>query len=555
MLAKLLLPMASLRLDDVAMSERTVMVTVASTSQQAECPSCGQVCHRGHSQYTRTLRDLPVSGQCVQLRLQVRRFFCDNPLCVRKTFTERLPDFAPKSARRTKRLAELQTVIGRALGGEAGARLVRHLAMPTSPDTLLRITRWQPPQAAATPRVLGIDDWAWKKGRQYGTILVDLERHRPVELLPDRTAETLAAWLHAHPGVEIISRDRSGAYAQGATQGAPKAVQVADRWHLLTNLREAIQRLLDRHHRSLPVLRPEPATAGQPAPAPSIVAPETPALAPPAAAQPPHTQAARLHQERRARRLERFNQVVTLRQRGVSIRAIAQQVGVARATVYRYLAADSFPELAKRQPAPSILDPWAPYLRQRWDAGCHNGSRLWREIQAQGYRGSRGPLSDWVAARRKTLPPPTATAEAGSPHAPAPVTGRRLSARQAAWLVVKPPHALTGAEEEALTTMCQAQADIEQAYTLAQSFGQMVRERQCQVFDSWIASAQATEIDELKSFAAHLRRDKRAVVAALALPWSNGQVEGQVNRLKLIKRTMYGRASFDLLRQRVLDTS
>ena len=216
MLAELLLPSPSLRLAFIEASDNTMVVTVTSTTAQAMCPSCGQVAERRHSQYVRKLADLPLAERYVQVRLHVRRFFCDNPLCPRTTFAERLPDFAPKSARRTKRLAEMQAVIALTFGGEAGARLVSRLQMIVSPDTLLRLVRRRRPLGAATPRWLGIDDWAWKKGHRYGTILVDLERRCPVELLPDRSATTVTSWLKAHPGLEIISRDRAGVCAEGA---------------------------------------------------------------------------------------------------------------------------------------------------------------------------------------------------------------------------------------------------------------------------------------------------------------------------------------------------
>jgi transposase len=542
MLAELLLPSPSLRLDFIEASDDAMIVTVTSTTAQTKCPSCGQVAERRHSQYLRTLADLPFAERHAQVRLHVRRFFCDNPLCQRKTFAERLPDFAPKSARRTRRLAEMQAVVALALGGEAGARLVGRLQMPVSPDTLLRLVRRRETPGTATPRWLGIDDWAWKKGHRYGTILVDLERRCPVELLPDRATTTVAAWLKAHPGVEIISRDRAGVYAEGATQGAPDAIQVADRWHLLSNLREAIQRLLDRHHKSLPALRTREVDAPAPALAPFTV---------PLAAHMPQTRAECVRQEHRARRLDRYAQVVALRQRGVSIRAIAQQMNLDRRTVRRYINADAFPEIAKRKPKPSILDPWKPYLRERWGQGCHNGSQLLREIRAQGYHGSRGLVSDWLADLRKTVmaavQPANTVAESEPPKHSAPPAQRRLSPKQAAWLVVKQPDRLSDDEEDALAKMCQANKEIEQAHSLAQSFGQLVRERRHQEFDRWIESAKASDIRELKNFAVGLLRDKDAVLAALRLPWSNGQVEGQVNRLKLIKRTMYGRANFEAL--------
>jgi len=559
MLADLFLANPSLRLDSFDTAEQCVTITVVSTRTEAKCPDCGCAAQRVHSQYIRNLADLPLAGQRVQIRLQVRRFFCDRPSCQRKTFSERLPDFAPKSARRTKRLADVQTVVGLAVGGEAGARLVHRLEMPASPDTLLRLIRRQPIQDTVTPRVLGIDDWAWKKGRAYGTILVDMERRCPVDLLPDRTADTLAVWLKDHPGVEIVGRDRAGAYADGVTRGAPNAIQVADRWHLLTNMRETVQRLLDRHHHHLPALSVPQATAMQnetPCP-PTTISSEKTAVADEADVQSHLTTAERIRQERRSRRLDRFSEIVALHQAGVSIRAISTQLGVCRHTVRRYIAADSFPEIAKRRPRPSILDPWKPYLRQRWDEGCHNGRRLWREIKAQGYRGSRTLLSAWVADLRKTVVPLTPfTATKGPDHHPPIMTAerqRQLSAKQAAWLVVKQPSALTIEEQEALAEMRQASPDIEHICVLAQAFGQLVREREYQEFDHWVEAAKGTGIRELKSFTAGLLRDKAAVMAALSLPWSNDQVEGQVNRLKLIKRQMYGRANFDLLRQRVLD--
>jgi transposase len=228
-----------------------------------------------------------------------------------------------------------------------------------------------------------------------------------------------------------------------------------------------------------------------------------------------------------------------------------------RRTVRRYINADAFPEIARRKPKRSILDPWKPYLRERWDQGCHNGSRLLREIRAQGYRGSRGLVNDWLIGLRKTV---IAAVEPASPltegefskHA-APLPQRRISPKQAAWLLVKQPDKLSDNEQAALAQMCRANREIEQAHSLAQSFGHLVRERRHQDFDQWIELAKTSDIRELRTFAVGLLRDKGAVLAALTFPWSNGQVEGQINRLKLIKRTMYGRANFDLLRQRVLD--
>jgi transposase len=512
----------------------------------------------------------------VRLQLNVRRFFCDNPACQQRTFVERLPGVVRSCARRTTRLADIQRQIGLALGGEAGARSALRQAMPVSADTLLRLASHTELAPAAIPKVLGVDDWAWKKGQTYGTILVDLEQHCVVDLLTDRTADTLATWLREHPGVEIISRDRGGSYAEGARRGAPDAVQVADRWHLLANLREALQRLLTRKHTALPSVPHGDDKVSQPAAAPAVLdtaAVEELATTVPVAsatadlgqgdatqvASEPRVVAATkdqlLRQQRRARRRSRYAEVMRLHAEGVSVRQIAQHMGMGRQTVRRYLNHGAFPEITRRRKLPSILDRWEPYLLERWQAGCHNALQLYREIREQGYVGSCPLVSRWAARYRKEQPETPKAVSAATP-APSSIqvqsTMRRLSPSQVAWLLVQQPADLTEDEHVALDKLQKAVGEIATAYTLAQDFVHMVRERTVDALADWIARAAASCVAELSSFATGLQRDLAAVTAGLSLPWSNGQVEGQINRLKLIKRTMYGRASFDLLRKRVL---
>jgi len=247
LIANFLLPdPKQLRLDWIDLENQTLHLVLSPTSLHAVCPDCCQESVRIHSRYTRKPADLPCSGFAVQLHLSIRRFFCDNPACPRRTFTERLPNIVASFARRTNRLVEAQRAIGFSDGGEAGARLTTKLGMPTSPDTLLRMINAAPEFEATRPRVLGVDDWAMRKRHSYGTILVDLERHQVVDLLPDRKPETLAHWLSEHPGVEIISRDRGQEYIDGIAQGAPQVIQVADRFHLLQNLLEVVERLFKR---------------------------------------------------------------------------------------------------------------------------------------------------------------------------------------------------------------------------------------------------------------------------------------------------------------------
>ena len=575
--AKLLLPEADyLRLDAIVIDGQDVTITTTSCQTTPCCPSCGVVATREHSRYTRRPGDLPCVGRQVRLHLNVRRFFCDNPACQQRTFVERLPGVVRSFARRTTRLADTQRQIGLALGGEAGARSAMRQAMPVSADTLLRLASHSELAPAATPKVLGVDDWAWKKGQTYGTILVDLEQRCVVDLLTDRSADTLAIWLQAHPGVEVISRDRGGSYAEGARRGAPDAVQVADRWHLLTNLREALERLLTRKHAALPSVPRADDKIQKPGTSPAALDPAaveelaTGVPAGTATADLVHASEAEvaseplavaltkdqlLRQHRRARRLSRYDEVMRLHEAGVSVRQIAQQMGMGRQTVRRYLNHGAFPEITQRRKLPSILDRWEPYLLERWQAGCHNALQLYREIHTQGYTGSRPLLSRWAAQHRKEHPD---TPKAGSGATPEPLptqvqsTMRRLSPSQAAWLLVQQPADLSEDEQAALDKLQQAVAEIATAYTLAQDFVRMVRERTVDALADWIARAAASCVAELGSFANGLQRDLAAVTAGLSLAWSNGQVEGQINRLKLIKRTMYGRASFDLLRKRVL---
>ena len=539
-----LLGSSSFMLNDMIVDTDMITLAINSIRVEATCPKCRKQSQRVHSLYWRTAADLPLAGLRVRLRLLVRRFFCDNHACRRKTFAERFPELVTVYARRTQRLAFQQRQVGLSLGGQAGAKLLDSIAMPTSGDTVLRLVKGVPASADSVPRVLGVDDWAWSKGRRYGTILVDLEQHHVVDLLPERSAETLAAWLRAHPGIQIISRDRALEYIKGIEQGAPDAVQIADRWHLLRNLADALIRLLDQNRACLYAVAAEPVVEPAPEPLPAEPGPE------PIASSAP-TKLEQRQQEVRERRLARYQAIMDLHGQGIKVRAIARQLGIGRGTVQRYLKAGGFPEMSKRSGRSTILGSYLPYLQRRWDEGCHNGLQLYREIEQKGYCGSRPSVSRWVARMRKLAPPRKPRSKAGVCRSKETVT-HPWSARCAVWLLLKQPEMLEPDKKAALERMLNASPVLQPAYNFAQAFIRMVRNRYSRGLRPWLDAVIENKIPELAGFAKSIQQDFSAVYAALSLPWSNGQVEGQVNRLKMIKRQMYGRAGFDLLRVRVM---
>lgn len=324
----LLPPSVLLRLEQVEQQGTTLTLTVLSTQETRACPVCGQASSSVHSRYERCLADLPVQGLRLCFRLGVRRFYCRVRDCVRQVFCERLDGFARSYARQTQRLAACLELMGQALGGNAGARLAQRLSLPASATLLLRRLRQFTIPPVASPRVVGIDDWAYKRGQRYGTMIVDLERHKVIDLLPDRTTNTVAAWLKNQPSVEVVSRDRAGAYAEAARQGAPQAQQVADRWHLRQNLTEAVQGVVERHYSRLRQIAQQ--TAEEKVNHREQTEPTTVTIVPPSAAE-------QLRQARQARRQARYTEVLRLQERGDSIHFIAEQLRMHRRLVRQYI--------------------------------------------------------------------------------------------------------------------------------------------------------------------------------------------------------------------------
>jgi transposase len=546
LLSSLLPADGSLHLDVVQLTDAAVRVVATATAPRAACPDCAASARRVHSRYRRVVADLPWAGRRVTIELRVRRFLCPSSACARMTFAERLPEVAPLHARATVRLLRAQADAGLALGGAAGARLLARHGLPGSRNTLLRRVRALPEPPVPPPRAIGLDDWAQRKRHRYGSIVVDLDRHRPIALLAERSADEVSAWLRAHPSVALVSRDRAEGFASAIGQGAPQAVQVADRWHVLKNLREATEVALAqrpalpwRPAAEVDAAPPLDATAGALLPG----APDTPSGR--------REEAARL--ARRAQRLARYEQVAALREQGYSAAVIAARTGLGLRTVQTWLAAGRFPERQRRRDR-SCLDPYRSYLLARWEAGCRNAAHLWREIRAQGFPGSYGLVAGLLAPLRRGRAARRSARLATTPP-PEPAAVPTMTARSAAFLLVRRPADRTAEEQEVLARVRADDPVVGHLAGLTETFAAMVRERASERLDSWLEEAGAGPVAELRRFANGIRKDYTAIKAALESPHSNGQTEGHVTRLKLYKRQMYGRAKIDLLRKRVLHAS
>jgi len=523
-----------------------VTLMLRSTQVVAHCPVCNCPSQRVHSHYERTLKDLPVTQLGLTILLTVGKFFCTNDTCARQIFTERLPGVVAPWARRTLRYTDDLKALGLALGGAAAARLSAQIGYEQSRNSFLRLVMSLPLPVVETPKILGVDDFALRKGHHYGTILVDLDQNQPIALLPDRTAQTLESWLKEHPGVKVLSRDRSKTYKLGMSQGAPEAIQVADRFHLLQNLEETLEKILKGHTQALQTVERDEMETNSIGVAPLLDLPCDPT------SQKAHN---------RTRRLEKYEQTHALRQQGYAIGDIAHHLGIGKRTVYTYLAASKFPE---RQPTirqrGSGLEAYKPYLQHQWQLGQHQTKALFEEIVQQGYRGSYQTVARFTRQLRQLYPskPDSQSLHELSGRGPAPKNQtppqKPLTPRRAAWLILQHQETLKPQEKKQLDGMV-LQPDLARICTLAQGFIHLVRERLPQGLEAWLEQAKNSTVKEFESFAKGLKEDYDAVKAGLTLEVSNGPVEGQNNRLKMLKRQMFGRAGLGLLSRRLILTS
>lgn len=518
--------------------ETAIQIGLIATQTIGLCTACQMPANKVHSFYQRTLADLPICGKSVSLRIHLRKFFCRNDNCARKIFAQTLPAHFCPYARRLNRAEQPLQAIALQTGARPAARLCALTGQPLSHSTLLRISRKTPVQLQSPPKRVGVDDFAFRKGRRYGTILIDLDRHQPIDVLPDREGKTLEGWLRDHPGIELVTRDRSSVYANAITTACPNAVQVADRWHLLANLSEVVERFLDTQRDKInqSILATLPTTD---------TSTTTQSLReeqlPPSLTW--HNDLSQLMATTRvdctSKRYVTYEKVKQLQAEGHGIRAIARHLGLARNTVKRYWHQKGFVprQTAKR----SNLFLYEGYLRRRWLEGQTNVKKLLAEIKAFGYNGSYTILANFLSTY------PRLEAE---PVLPPARKASSYSSRRISRLLNQSANKWSADEQVFLTHLLTQHESIRGVHELSEQFRQLMTQKSADGLARWCE--EAAHVPAYAGFVRGLRQDYAAVEQAFCSEWSNGQTEGQVNRLKMIKRQGYGRAGFDLLRRRVL---
>ena len=492
--------LSSLVIDEIEDQGRVLRLRARTSSVAVSCPQCGQPADRVHAYHQRRLTDLPVGGRGVVIDLRVRRLVCPTTSCPRRTFREQVPALTSRWARRTVELTGLVGDLAVVVAGRAGSAVLARLGMTVSRSTVLRVLMAMPVPSGPAPTVLSVDDFALRRGRHYASLLIDAVTHRRIDVLPDRKAATLATWLREHPQVEVVCRDGSASYAEGIRDGAPQAVQVSDRWHLWHNLAKAVEKTVIAHSRCWHDLPDRPAQA----------------------------------LDERTR--ERHTAVHALLEQDVGLLECARRLGWTLNTVKRYARASKAEDL-QRPPRyrETLVDPFRDHLRRRRiDDPTVAVTRLLEEIRELGYTGSANLLVRYL--------------NQGRAHAErTPPSPRRL----VSWLMSKP----TNLPAHRHSHLQELLAGCPQLTVMAQrisQFAELLTGRHGEDLDAWMSLVDADDLPALHGFVHGLRMDLDAVVAGLTLPYSNGPMEGANTKVKLLKRQMYGRAGFALLRHRIL---
>jgi transposase len=510
------------RVEDVT---DAVIIVASCRVEAACCPRCGQESARVHGRYSRMVADGAAGGRPVLIVLLVRRFRCRNPACPAVTFAEQAAGVSVRYRRRSVPLLGMLAGFGLELAGRAATRLSGTLGIAVHSSTVLRLVMALPdPPVTAAPQITGVDDFALRKGHVYGTVVADAESGDVIDLLPDREAGTLEEWLKAHPGAEVICRDRAGAYAEGARGGAPGAIQVADRWHLWHNLAEYAEKTVTRHRGCLKD-QPAAGDAGDQ---------DAPAV--------PDGSLDVCGRERQlaVRTRERYAEIRERLDAGQPQAAIRRATGLDRRTVQKYARAASAEELLASMSRESKLDEFKPYICQRWNQGLTEAAQIHAELQQRGWTGSPQTVRRYVHLLRQSGPAVT----------PAPAVPKTREITR--WLLSRPGSPGDG-DQARLAAVRAGCPHLDALARHIRDFAEMMTRRQgLLALEDWLTRVEADDQPELHSFATGIRRDQEAVTAGLALTYSSAAMEGNVNKIKMIKRQMYGRAGFALLRKRVI---
>lgn len=507
---------------NVIKNDCSFVVTAHSKINCSLCPRCNVASNKLHSYYWRNVMDLSMLNSQTRIRLKARKFYCKNTACDKKIFSEQFIAHFRRYKRITTRVENKLLEIAQQSGGNGGEKLCQLMNIPVSSSTLIRFIHHHPVKEISAPRILGIDDWAYTKRLNYGTILVDLEKRKVIDLLPDRETETVEKWLKAHPGVEIITRDRFSNFANGVKQASDSIVQIADRWHLLCNLTEVIKKMLVRNNHYLKETREDEIRKDVDD---DILLQEAYKKA---------------QFEDRSLFHKKFTEAKRLISLGYSNVQIRRILSIDRRTIIKWRNLDEVPRRRK-----AVKTNIAQYEDQVIQILLENPGisiyQIWLTIKGRGYNGGqvtaykqigriKGRKHKYIPKQASTFWQPSTTS----------------------LLICKKPEQLTAREREMIRCLCRRSREIKKVVQLARGFRKIMKNKDGGALESWIKRAMASEIKEIKGFAKGMLGDLEAIQNAMSLPWSNGQVEGQVNKLKTIKRQMYGRASFSLLRKRLI---
>jgi len=527
------------RVLSVQTAENLVVAVVEGEASRQYCPDCGHGSIVVHSRYLRKPRDLPVQGRCVRLWVVARWWRCLNRDCTRKTFNESFNGLVQRHAQRTERMTDLMRHLTVNQSSTVAERLAQVIGIDVSGRTMLRVVG-NGEVHVPTPRVVGLDDFALRRGVTYGTIFCDLEKGKPIDIVVGRSKQDALRWLQNHPGIEIAARDRASSYADALSVGAPGAIQVADRYHLVKNLSDALKEVVDRQPWALP----------EPAPLPvSACAPE---LVPEPAPNPTGSPSKRAKQVAAVERLERrYSEVIQLHESGMTVRKIRKVTGLCRQTIRKYLASAEVPKRAERRRIPSMIDPFMDYLEERWQTGCHNVHALFLELTERGFTGSESNLRRVVGPWRASLPKAPQkghrrTRSTGSSSTP------KATWKEVRWALLSFPEHLSDVQRKLLEEFLPLHPQLSRARDLVERFRRMLKEHDSAAFEPWVKAAAESELAPFQRLARTMESDRLAVIAGIELPWSTGPVEGQITRVKLLKRIGYGRAGLALLRARIL---